>query len=72
MRVLGYPPGWCKQAEIQPNLAIIGDDQAKPAENSCEDGEIQPIVYDEKATIEFPGYNSSVPKNVKDVSFYTL
>ena len=68
MRVLGYPPGWIKQAEIQPNLDIIGDDEAKPKETNCEDGEIQPIVYDESATIEYPGYNAPIPRSVKDVS----
>ena len=71
MRVLGYPPGWCRQAEIQPNLNIIGDEQAnKPAEAGVEDGEIQPIIYDESATIEYPGYNAHFPKHVKDESLH--
>ncbi|XP_054155513.1 zinc finger CCHC domain-containing protein 8-like [Oppia nitens] len=72
MRVLGYPPGYLQQAQV--NTLSIFDD----AINAAEDGEVRDtpavaaaanpsgVQYNKESFIEYPGFNCPVPYGVKD------
>lgn len=69
MRVLGYPPGWLKDAEIETSgLQIFGLDGQ---EDEIEDGEIDSTEkraqYDPSRLISFPGFNVPLPPGVLDL-----
>ena len=75
MRVLGYPPAWMKEAEMS-TLGVIdraGSSISYETKNPftlTEEGEISSDTaqYNKDSLIEFPGFNSPIPSNVKDVS----
>lgn len=62
MRVLGYPPAWLQDAEIEESgLEIYGLD-----DKNAEDGEVEEVQYDPTRLISFPGFNDPVPPGVND------
>lgn len=62
MRILGYPPGWLQDAEIEESgLEIYGLD-----DKNAEDGEVEEVQYDPTRLISFPGFNDPVPPGVND------
>ncbi|XP_077556655.1 zinc finger CCHC domain-containing protein 8 homolog isoform X1 [Haemaphysalis longicornis] len=62
MRVLGYPPGWLKDAEVEESgLEIYGLD-----DKNANDGEDEEVQYDPTRLISFPGFNVPMPEGVND------
>ncbi|KAH9369688.1 hypothetical protein HPB48_007655 [Haemaphysalis longicornis] len=62
MRVLGYPPGWLKDAEVEESgLEIYGLD-----DKNANDGEDEEVQYDPTRLISFPGFNVPMPEGVDD------
>ncbi|XP_064466335.1 zinc finger CCHC domain-containing protein 8 homolog isoform X2 [Ornithodoros turicata] len=71
MRVLGYPPGWLMEAEVESSgLKIYGSDGKAVEDENIEDGEIHStekhVQYDPNKLIRFPGYNVPTPPGVYD------
>lgn len=67
MRVLGYPPGWLKRAQM--NTLEVFDGPSKSLPNATrEDGEIAEPQYNPESFIEYPGFNCPLPSGVHDVS----
>ncbi|XP_045127669.1 zinc finger CCHC domain-containing protein 8 homolog isoform X1 [Portunus trituberculatus] len=71
MRVLGYPPGWLKEAEVhQADVKMydaIGRTVSHPDE---EEGEAEPttVKYKPEKLVCFPGFNDRIPRGLKDES----
>ncbi|CAN7992003.1 unnamed protein product, partial [Ixodes hexagonus] len=68
MRVLGYPPGWLKDAEIETSgLQIFG---VEGEEDEIEDGEIDSkekrAQYDPSRLVSFPGFNVPLPPGLHE------
>jgi zinc finger CCHC domain-containing protein 8 len=79
MRVLGYPPGWLKDA--QNNTLTLFDDNNKCDHNinnnpliidDFEDGELGRVHYNKESLIEYPGFNVAVPQGVNDVIIISI
>ncbi|XP_067133948.1 zinc finger CCHC domain-containing protein 8 homolog [Centruroides vittatus] len=70
MRILGYPPGWLKMAEVESSGITMYDSEGKPEGEIKEDGEIEcnypRIQYDPKKLISYPGFNVPAPQNFID------
>uniref|UniRef100_A0A3Q3JE05 Zinc finger CCHC domain-containing protein 8 n=1 Tax=Monopterus albus TaxID=43700 RepID=A0A3Q3JE05_MONAL len=58
MRMLGYPPGWLKEAEMENSGLTLyeGNDV----------GDSQHISYDVSKLVEFPGFNVPASRKMKD------
>lgn len=72
MRVLGYPPGWLADAEIETSgITIYGLDRDGVDNANIEDGEIDStevrVQYDPRRLISFPGFNVPVPPGMLDM-----
>ncbi|XP_074602651.1 zinc finger CCHC domain-containing protein 8 homolog isoform X2 [Brevipalpus obovatus] len=67
MRVLGYPPGWLRRANITNTSLELFNDDHKPDPSKFPGGE---IAYNPDCFIEFPGFNAPVPKGVHEDSYY--
>lgn len=75
MRVLGYPPGWLKTAEVTTLSVFDGSDSLTPgcpllASGQFEDGEIASVQYNPDSLIKYPGFNVPIPHGVYDVSYF--
>ena len=69
MRVLGYPPGWLQQAKV--NTLSIFDGNGEDGElNDTTESQVQ--EYNKESLIEYPGFNTPVPKGVRDVLLIKL
>ncbi|XP_067138329.1 zinc finger CCHC domain-containing protein 8-like [Centruroides vittatus] len=71
MRILGYPPGWLKEAEIYNSELAMYDCQGKVKlyeENiqNGSDSENYEVKYDSEKIFEYPGFNVPVPPGFKD------
>uniref|UniRef100_A0A9J7ZV32 Zinc finger, CCHC domain containing 8 n=1 Tax=Cyprinus carpio carpio TaxID=630221 RepID=A0A9J7ZV32_CYPCA len=62
MRELGYPPGWLKEAEMENSGLMLYDGSNDEDENNHS----QKISYDVSKLVDFPGFNVSIPPNVRD------
>ena len=62
MRVLGYPPGWLKKADVTdtvvPMLEVSGEGAPRQVDGNREYNPDQLVVY--------PGFNAPVPPGVRD------
>ncbi|CAG2182421.1 unnamed protein product, partial [Oppiella nova] len=76
--VLGYPPGYLKQAQVS-TLSIFDD--SAPTAGAKEDGEIpEPstsaaangsgVQYNKDSFVEYPGFNTPVPTGIRDDWYY--
>ena len=79
MRILGYPPGWLKKADMSNTTIKLFDG----FENDQQDGlfnfefilkffiilifNLDKIQYNTDSFFEYPGFNIPLPKNIKDV-----
>ncbi|XP_076363323.1 uncharacterized protein LOC143253395 isoform X2 [Tachypleus tridentatus] len=74
MRILGYPPGWLKEAEIKSSgLMLYGSDgKAIHHDENIEDGEVDldsmKVQYDPVKLVDYPGFNVPVPRGFIDES----
>lgn len=70
MRILGYPPGWLRMAEVESSGITMYDSEGNPVTEAKEDGEIESnyprIQYDPKKLISYPGFNVPVPQHLID------
>ncbi|XP_051748754.1 zinc finger CCHC domain-containing protein 8 [Ctenopharyngodon idella] len=62
MRELGYPPGWLKEAEMENSGLMLYDGSNDGDENNPS----QKISYDVSKLVDFPGFNVSIPPNIRD------
>ncbi|KAK8757295.1 zinc finger CCHC domain-containing protein 8 homolog [Amblyomma americanum] len=73
MRVIGYPPGWLKNAVVENSgIKIYGlDEDDKANDTDIEEGEIKSeeksVIYDTSRLIRIPGFNCPVPDGVYDM-----
>jgi len=69
MRALGYPPGWLKKAVVDTSDIFDTDtnNDSGSKKRKSPDDEIQ---YDHSKLIEYPGFNSPMPKNCVDYHYY--
>jgi len=69
MRELGYPPGWLSHAQINQSGITLYHDRGKVLKAE-EDGEVvevqDKLVYDTSRLVEWPGFNSEVPRDFRD------
>ncbi|XP_013778128.1 zinc finger CCHC domain-containing protein 8-like isoform X2 [Limulus polyphemus] len=76
MRILGYPPGWLKEAEIESSgLMMYGSDgKAIRHDENIEDGVVDldsmKVQYDPVKLVDYPGFNVPVPRGFIDESKY--
>lgn len=76
MRALGYPPGWLKKAIVDTN--DIFDTDSKTLDDSSTSNQSRKrkspsndeIQYDHSKLIEYPGFNSPMPKGCVDYHYY--
>lgn len=64
MRVLGYPPGWMKEAEFETSGLLLYDLSGKAVrdEHSISSG----TKYDGTKFVNYPGFNTPVPNGMTD------
>lgn len=63
MRVLGYPPGWLKEADMsQTVVPMIMDSSSSSSSQPAASQE----TWNVDSLISFPGFNTAVPEGVKD------
>lgn len=65
MRVLGYPPGWIKEAEDEFSDLCMFDIDGKTVSNHKK----KRCSIDPEKVIAYPGFNAPMEKGVYDVSF---
>ncbi|XP_076348003.1 LOW QUALITY PROTEIN: zinc finger CCHC domain-containing protein 8 homolog [Tachypleus tridentatus] len=74
MRILGYPPGWLKEAEIESSgIMMYGSDgKAVHHDENIEDGEVDvdslKVQYDPMKLVDYPGFNVPIPYGFIDES----
>ncbi|TRY75591.1 hypothetical protein TCAL_00521 [Tigriopus californicus] len=75
MRVLGYPPGWMKEAEIRHSgIALFVNQGHALSDLGAEDGEVveahEKVRYDLDRLVTWPGFNAPLTETVRDESHY--
>lgn len=65
MRVLGYPPGWIKEAELETSDLCMFDIDGKTVSNHKR----KKISIDPEKIVDYPGFNVPMEKEFHDVSF---
>lgn len=68
MRVLGYPPGWIKEAEEEASDLYMFDIDGKSVSNHKR----KKSCIDPKRIVEYPGFNVPMEKGVHDVGSKVL
>lgn len=69
MRVLGYPPGWLKEAEVhQADVKMYDASGQKVSHPDEEEGEAEPttVKYKPEKLVSYPGFNDNLPRGVLD------
>ncbi|XP_029916629.1 zinc finger CCHC domain-containing protein 8 [Myripristis murdjan] len=66
MRLLGYPPGWLKEAEMEHSGLTLYDGKVSNNGDASGDAGEQKISYDVSKLVDFPGFNVPAPHYVKD------
>ncbi|KAK3876148.1 hypothetical protein Pcinc_019030 [Petrolisthes cinctipes] len=69
MRVLGYPPGWLRDAEVHQADVKMYDGQGRSVNHPDEEeGETEPttVRYQPDKLISFPGFNDPLPHGAND------
>ena len=64
MRILGYPPGWLRNAEVSKSINVIDkpEDSEELERNKAQD----PSSYNPDSFIEYPGFNCQIPNGTVD------
>ncbi|XP_022096341.1 zinc finger CCHC domain-containing protein 8-like isoform X2 [Acanthaster planci] len=67
MRLLGYPPGYLKQAEVMKSGLTVYDikDGDEPGQIHADEADTRP-TYDPLKLIEYPGFNIALPDGVRE------
>ncbi|KAK8391745.1 hypothetical protein O3P69_017341 [Scylla paramamosain] len=71
MRVLGYPPGWLKEAEVhQADVKMYDATGRTVSHPDEEEGEAEPLTvkYKPEKLVRFPGFNDNAPRGIIDES----
>ncbi|KAL7641863.1 UNVERIFIED_CONTAM: hypothetical protein RMT77_007737 [Armadillidium vulgare] len=69
MRILGYPPGWLKEAEVKRSSVLLIDGGGKEVSHpDDEEGETDVclIKYQPEKFISYPGFNVPFPEHIED------
>ncbi|XP_013403801.1 uncharacterized protein LOC106169056 [Lingula anatina] len=75
MRILGYPPGHLREAELRTSGLVMFDKHGRETNvqgDSMEDGEVDDemdptkVQYDAEKVVEYPGFNVPLPAGVRD------
>lgn len=67
MRMLGYPPGWIKEAEEDASNLCMFDIEGKTVSNHKRKN----CSIDPEKVVAYPGFNAPMEKGVHDVGFWT-
>lgn len=75
MRVLGYPPGWMKEAEIRHSgIALFLNQGQALSDLGAEDGEVledhEKVRYDLDRLVAWPGFNAPLIESVREEGHY--
>lgn len=75
MRILGYPPGWLKEARLQHSgLNLYDSDGIRELDPMEEPGQIAELgdkdQYDVKKIHDFPGFNVPPPPGTREVNLH--
>ncbi|KFM76410.1 Zinc finger CCHC domain-containing protein 8, partial [Stegodyphus mimosarum] len=62
MRIIGYPPGWMKEAVLETSGLSLYDSDGKISSEE-ETSSVNGIQYDASKFVNYPGFNSPVPDN---------
>lgn len=65
MRLLGYPPGWIKEAEEEASNLCMFDIEGKNVSNNKR----KKTSIDPEKIVSYPGFNAPMEKGTYDVSF---
>ncbi|XP_035228232.1 zinc finger CCHC domain-containing protein 8-like [Stegodyphus dumicola] len=65
MRIIGYPPGWMKEAVLETSGLSLYDSDGKTSFEE-ETSLVSGIQYDASKFVNYPGFNSPVPDNYTD------
>lgn len=69
MRVLGYPPGWLRDAEVhQADMKLYDATGKSVSHPDLEDGETDPVLvkYKPEKLVSFPGFNDAMPHRTRE------
>ncbi|XP_037786596.1 zinc finger CCHC domain-containing protein 8 homolog isoform X11 [Penaeus monodon] len=69
MRVLGYPPGWLRDAEVhQADMKLYDATGKSVSHPDLEDGETDPVLvkYKPEKLVSFPGFNDPMPHRTRE------
>ncbi|XP_047498063.1 zinc finger CCHC domain-containing protein 8 homolog isoform X4 [Penaeus chinensis] len=69
MRVLGYPPGWLRDAEVhQADMKLYDASGKSVTHPDLEDGETDPVLvkYKPEKLVGFPGFNEPMPHRTRE------
>ncbi|XP_042885273.1 zinc finger CCHC domain-containing protein 8 homolog isoform X3 [Penaeus japonicus] len=69
MRVLGYPPGWLRDAEVhQADMKLYDGTGKSVLHPDLEDGETDPVLvkYKPEKLVSFPGFNDPMPHRTRE------
>lgn len=66
MRVLGYPPGWLKVADMTKTVVPLIDGEQDSRNNSQSRINQEERTYNVDSLVTYPGFNAPVPEGVKD------
>ncbi|XP_053726490.1 zinc finger CCHC domain-containing protein 8 [Synchiropus splendidus] len=66
MRLLGYPPGWLKEAEMENSGLTMYDGDDANHNNESNNASTQDISYDVSKLVDFPGFNVPAPHKIRD------
>lgn len=76
MRALGYPPGWLKKAVVDTSdifdtdLPSNEDTDSSDISRKRKNPDRDEVQYDHSKLIEYPGFNSPMPKDCVDYHYY--
>lgn len=65
MRVLGYPPGWLKVADMSKTVVSMHDGSEEVGTLATQPCEAE---YNVESLVVYPGFNSPLPEGVEDVT----
>nr|XP_057925572.1 zinc finger CCHC domain-containing protein 8 [Doryrhamphus excisus] len=66
MRLLGYPPGWLKEAEMENSGLTLYDGNVSNDNSATNNTATQNLSYDVSKLVDFPGFNVPAPHKMKD------
>lgn len=64
MRILGYPPGWLKIADMSKTVIAMHDGSEESENVTAQPREAE---YNVESLVVYPGFNAPLPEGVHDV-----